>query len=132
MRIFLLLLIFVFGVMNNESFGDPGLADLQWKNRVLVILAPSENDPLLKRERATAAGDSSGFLERDLTLVVETAAGPLHRKFDISGDQFQVLLVGKDGHLARSWATPVGSEELFSIIDAMPMRQDEIRRRKKD
>jgi hypothetical protein len=100
---------------------------------VLVVLAPSENDPQWKEQRAIDAAGAAGFSERDLIEAAELGAeGPLHRKFGINVDDFQVLLIGKDGHVALQWAKPVGAEVLYSVIDRMPMRRDEMRRQKRD
>jgi hypothetical protein len=37
-------------------------------------------------------------------------------------------LVGKDGHTAVSSDKPLSADDLFARLDAMPMRQDEMRR----
>jgi hypothetical protein len=111
---------------------EPDLDGFKWKNRVLVVLAPSENDPQWKEQRAIDAAAVAGFSERDLVEVAESGAeGPLHRRFGIKVSDFQVLLIGKDGHCAQQWAKPVGSEVLYSLIDRMPMRREEMRRQKK-
>ena len=39
-----------------------------------------------------------------------------------------MVLVGKDGRVKRRRDEPMPPEELWAIIDAMPMRQDEMRR----
>jgi len=39
-----------------------------------------------------------------------------------------VFQVGKDGHTAISSDTPLSADYLFARVDAMPMRQDEMRR----
>jgi hypothetical protein len=110
------------------AFAETDLTSFKWKNRVLVILAPSADDPRLKEQRAIAAAGISGFSERDLVVVAETGSdGPLHRKFGLRVSDFQVLLIGKDGHLALQWTKPVSSEVLYSAIDKMPMRRDEMR-----
>jgi hypothetical protein len=41
-----------------------------------------------------------------------------------------VLLVGKDGGVKLSSSSPLSASTLFGTIDAMPMRIDEMRRRK--
>jgi hypothetical protein len=122
---------FATSLMNDAGIADLDLASLQWKKRVLVVLASSENNPLLKSQRAIAAKASAEFLERDLTVVSEITEGPLHQKYDVPGHAFQVSLIGKDGHTIGNWSKPISSEELFSIIDAMPMRRDEIRKKTK-
>jgi Domain of unknown function (DUF4174) len=37
------------------------------------------------------------------------------------------MLIGKDGHTALERSKPVGNQELFGRIDAMPMRRQEMR-----
>jgi hypothetical protein len=44
------------------------------------------------------------------------------------GRRFQVFLLGKDGHTAISSDKPLSADDLFAQVDAMPMRQDEMRR----
>jgi hypothetical protein len=46
------------------------------------------------------------------------------------GKHFQVFRVGKDGHTALSSDRPLSAAYLFGKIDAMPMRRDEMRRRR--
>src|SRR5271165_3175529 len=85
-----------------SAFADIDLAGFKWKNRVLVVLAPSESDTRLKEQRAIDAAAAAGFSERDLIEVAEIGAeGPLHRRFGIGISDFQVLLIGKDGHSAQ-------------------------------
>jgi hypothetical protein len=126
MRTFLLFIL-AGSLINNAGIADSDLAGRQSKKRVVVVLAPSENDPHLKSQRAIAAKAAAEFLDRDLILISEIAQGPLHQKYGVPSQQFQVLLIGKDGHTAANWSTPITSAELFSIIDVMPMRRDEIR-----
>jgi uncharacterized protein DUF4174 len=89
-----------------------------------------EQSPIEKPKSNRCEGFAE-FLERDLTVVSEIAEGPLHQKYDVPGHAFQVSLIGKDGHTIGNWSKPISSEELFSIIDAMPMRRDEIRKKTK-
>jgi Domain of unknown function (DUF4174) len=128
-RVFLFLIFTSFLSMIAVAGAD--LADYRWKNRVLVILAPSDNDPQLKEQRASAAASAAGFSERDLIVISEIGVeGPVHRKFGIRPSDFQVLLIGKDGRSTLHWPRPVSSEVIFSAIDRMPMRRDEISKQK--
>jgi hypothetical protein len=115
------------------AVADTDLSSLKWKNRVLMVLAPSENDSQWKEQRAIDTASAAGFSERDLIEVVEIGVeGPLHRKFGVKVSDFQVLLIGKDGHTARQWPKPVSSEVLYSVIDRMPMRREEMGRQRKE
>jgi hypothetical protein len=114
------------------AFAETDLSTFKWKNRVLVLLAPSDHDPRLGEQQATATAVAAGFSERDLIVVTEIGIeGPLHRMFGTRVGDFQVVLVGKDGDSTLQWSKPVSSEVLFSVIDKMPMRRDEMRQQRK-
>ena len=74
----------------------------------------------------------AGARERDLTLITAVGTSPeaeaLRRRFRLDG-AFHVLLVGKDGGAKLTSTEPVGPETILPLIDAMPMRQDEMRKR---
>ena len=59
-----------------------------------------------------------GLLERDIVVLT-----------DLNATKFEITLFGKDGGTKLSRSTLLEPEELFAIIDAMPMRRDEIRTR---
>lgn len=48
-------------------------------------------------------------------------------RFRVEPDTLAVLLVGKDGTVKHRSGEPVGPEEVFSLVDAMPMRRREMR-----
>ena len=53
-------------------------------------------------------------------------ASTLRQQFGLSSDQFAVLLLGKDGgEKFRSYRLP-DLDQIFALIDGMPMRQDEM------
>jgi len=47
------------------------------------------------------------------------------------GRRFKVYLVGKDSHTALASEAPISADALFKGVDAMPMRQDDMRRTRK-
>ena len=96
----------------------PDLAAHQWKHRVLIVDTPSvQAAPYLQQISAFDAA-AAGLKERDLEVITQTAA-----------PAFRVRLVGKDGGVKLDRSTPMTTGELFTIIDAMPMRQDEVSNR---
>ena len=107
--------------------GDP-LAPYRWRSRVLVALAPSTADPALAAQRRIFSGLGAAGRERDLVLVEATDGTPvgdaLRRRFGGAG--FRAVLVGKDGGEKLGAAVPLGADALFPLIDAMPMRRDEM------
>ena len=119
------------------------LKSVQWQNRPLLIFAPSQSDAMLAKQRAIVRRARSGFLERDM-IVVEivggsiqttvgrspsTTASAIRRHYGVGNGSFRVMLVGKDGGRKLSSRHVVSSGQLFGLIDSMPMRRDEMRRR---
>ena len=96
----------------------PDLAAHQWKHRVLIIDTPSmQSTPYLQQISAFDAAAAS-LKERDLQVITQTSA-----------PAFRVRLVGKDGGVKLDRDTPMTTDALFALIDAMPMRQEELSNR---
>jgi hypothetical protein len=136
-------------LMGSASAKEQETVDLtayQWKNRLLIVFSPAENDLVYQsfdeqlQRRAQEIGD------RDLLIfhVFESGEGRvthlplnkgqvlfLRREFSILSGQRVVILIGKDGEVKLRRALPVDLSEIFSVIDAMPMRQRERRERAK-
>ncbi|MBT9391673.1 DUF4174 domain-containing protein [Hymenobacter sp. NST-14] len=105
-----------------------------WRQRVLLICAPSAADASLLAQRNLLESAAAGLRERDLLvreLVLPELPAPDRaylRRLGVKTDAFQVLLLGKDGGLKRRDTQPVAPQTLFSTIDAMPMRRQEMKR----
>lgn len=120
----------------------------QWEYRLLFVFAPGETSEALAQQKAAFDGHDAGFRDRDLRVVAvtgaeqgtyrtvpdaepqsltEAAARRLRDRFNVSSDAFRVVLVGKDGTEKRRDAEPVSVRSVFDTIDAMPMRQREMR-----
>jgi hypothetical protein len=123
--------------------GDDPLDRYVWQNRIVVVIADSGQRRMLERQHRMLAEAGDGWLDRDLVVItivddlVEVdgtvngtlSASDLRRTFDGSVQGFRVLLIGKDGGVKRRSDAPVGAERLFAVIDAMPMRRQEMRTR---
>ena len=102
-----------------------------WRNRVLVVSAPSANGAVEEQRRIYRSA-ATGMSERQIVLVEalddSKRAKQVRAKISADGKRFQAFLIGKDGHTALSSDKPISAEYLFAKIDAMPMRRDEMRR----
>ena len=58
-------------------------------------------------------------------------AQSLRDKFDIARSENTVILIGKDGGIKLNRQDQTRLEDLFALIDAMPMRQEEMRQKKR-
>jgi hypothetical protein len=96
--------------------------------RPLYIFAPAADDARLAAQRDIIAARAAGFAERDVPVKEVVGASALRVRFGVPVDQFRVVLVGKDGGVKLSSLKPVSASQIFALIDAMPMRRDEMRR----
>ena len=123
------------GVAMSAEAENNSLASFQWKNRVLVVMAPSRQDESLAAQRRIVEQNASGMAERQIVLIEADAdderSRELRRQFSVGERAFKVVLVGKDGNAAVSSDRPLAAKELFGKVDAMPMRRDEMRRKEK-
>ena len=127
---------------------DFRVQDHQWEHRLLFVFAPSDTSEALVQQEDAFVEHDAGFRDRDLLLLTvtgadrgtrrtvpgadpksltEAAARRLRERFDVAPDVFRVVLVGKDGTEKRRDAEPVTTRSIFDTIDAMPMRQREMR-----
>ena len=116
------------------------LDDYKWKNRLLLVFAPKEDATY--QQQMQLFKEQPGFDERDLFVVQLLAEGTsrinnqpidaqlatqIRERFNVAPQEFQVILVGKDGTSKRRDRSPVPPAVIFNSIDAMPMRQQEMR-----
>jgi hypothetical protein len=117
-----------------------------WKHRLLVVFSPSANHPGALRQHGFFEQSAVGFRDREL-LYVPVVAGEttmvrqqrvdaeaqaaLRQEFGVESDAFAVLLIGKDGGVKLRRESPVANDELFALIDSMPMRQQEMRQQER-
>jgi hypothetical protein len=117
----------------------------QWKNRILLIFAPSAEDPVCRLLAAELNAQIAGVRERDLLIGEFFEAGPnrfagaslapesaeaLRRQFAVRKGAPTVILIGKDGEVKLRREGSVQAAEIFALIDSMPMRQKEMGNRK--
>jgi hypothetical protein len=135
--------------MANTVFGQgPGGIELRgymWKNRLLLVFAPLEDDARYRGLDRELREQGDAIVERDLLVfhVLENGVSRLGRspidtqsaallrdRFSVKQGQFLVVLIGKDGGEQLRRAGGVDITEIFSLIDSMPMRQREMRERR--
>lgn len=116
------------------------LTQYQWKNRVLLVSAPTEDDKNLIKQQDALALAPEGFADRDMVLVtlldntVSTAedreltseeVATARAALGIRPGSFALRLIGKDGSVKLSRETATSMTGIYALIDTMPMRQIE-------
>jgi hypothetical protein len=119
------------------------LAQFRWESRVVVIFPDKDNARTARQENQLMA-DRPGLEERDV-VVLKVAGDTVRPLFGAVEDldakalardlaapppgEFMAFLVGKDGTVKLTIGEPISAAELFTIIDAIPMRSAEAVRR---
>jgi len=122
--------------------GIVSLAALRNRARPLLVFAPRPDDPQLEIQLRRLAADAPSLTERNVVVIAipyqsptttaatltATDAETARRRFNVPPTDFAVILLGKDGGEKLRSAKPLTLDQLRQTIDAMPMRQEEMRR----
>lgn len=115
----------------------------------ILVACPSDKYAI---DRISPKMDWEGFYERDLELVTVSEKFPnVYLTYFVDGNvlrdplvgeyverivkrskcdqETSFVLIGKDGGVKRRWTGQLSITDLFQMIDAMPMRQYEMRTR---
>lgn len=117
--------------------------------RPVLVFSPSGSDPRIRKELAQLDDAADDMMDRNEMLVPIVADGrgyaapldapaaqfsaaqmaALRARFHVSPSQFAVILIGEDGQAKLASGSPIAMERLNRVVDAMPMRQQEMQRR---
>ncbi len=116
--------------------------------RILLLFTPTTSDPRFTAQQQLLENHASEISERDL-IIIPVVFNPrfpaenqpnsisispaepirLRSRYHIQPAVFTAILLGKDGVVKLRSPTPVTMEKLTTLIDSMPMRQQEVRDR---
>ena len=116
------------------SFGQvPTPEDYRWKNRLILLFAPAGSDTALQQQVAVLTEKKGEVTDRDLLYFQIHPDSPeavkLFRGYEVARDGFTLLLIGKDGGVKLRSRKVVPFMKIADLIDGMPMRRAEMRRR---
>lgn len=104
----------------------PGLDDLQWVGRPLVVFADTPDDPKYVQQMAWLHADPAPLADRLVVILTDTdpaADGPLRQRLRPRG--FGLVLIDTDGRVAHRRPLPATVREISNMIDRMPSRRQE-------
>lgn len=144
MKFSLLVLFSIISLMTSSQT----LEKHRWENRILLVISEENNSNEEYSNQLQVINDSfEGYTERK--LIVYTVLPDKYRLLGITTNQeanwiknsklystynknkkpFKVVLIGLDGSVKKERNAAINSEELFAIIDGMPMRRSELNRK---
>ncbi|WP_147103558.1 DUF4174 domain-containing protein [Tateyamaria sp. syn59] len=110
----------------------PDLNELVWEKRPIIVFADSPNDPNFAQQMDFLEARADELAERDVIVLTDTdpsVDSDLRLTFRPRG--FMLVLVGKDGGVKLRKPFPWDVREITRSIDKMPIRQREIRERRR-
>ncbi|MGI9366185.1 MAG: DUF4174 domain-containing protein [Rhizobiaceae bacterium] len=119
------------------------LESLKWEKRPILLFAKSRSFAQLGKQLDLLRDYRPDLQERDIVVLSTTGnqetssaigyvsidrgtARLLRRRFAPDMKGLTVILIGKDGGEKGRWTSVVEPQEIFDLIDSMPMRQQEI------
>ena len=115
-------------------------------SRILIIFTPSVEKDIYLWQQRELEGNVLGMIDRDLVVAVVNSSGrsfegeqeisdeevkELRKKFKVKDHEYVVFLLDKDSQLKYRDDKPVAMEDIFAIIDAMPLRKQELEDRRR-
>ena len=120
------------------------LKSFEWKNRILVI---GGDDSKYQIQFDNLEVNKNEYIDRDMVVILinkdeskisyDGFKGFKNLDFDstlslkkrFNFEDFNLILIGKDGGVKYNTNEPVKINKIFEIIDKMPMRMQEIKER---
>lgn len=140
-----LLLVIMIITAQAQDTPDSLLESHLWENRVVVLLTTEEDNTTYIEQRRALASEQDELKERDIviydivrysfakqdgSILPHVSATAFFDAFHdmIDSHDFTLLLIGKDGDVKRIEHNFIAPDIMFQQIDAMPMRQRDIRK----
>ena len=112
---------------------NTNIKGLEWAQRPIVVFANSDKDPNFISQMEFLSQDIKALKERDIVVLVDTnpsVPSALRKKLRPHG--FAFILIGKDGQVKLRKPSPWNIREIARVIDKMPIRQQEITRKRQE
>lgn len=98
----------------------------QNEKRMLLLFAANGNERILSKQKQLLNTDTQGLQQRDIEVKIYTSTDVTVWKRNHIRGSFTAVLIGKDGGEKLRSHEPVTTKKLFAVIDAMPMRKEEM------
>jgi hypothetical protein len=118
------------------------LESFQWENRILVLFASHSDDESYQTQINKFSSLDDQFKDRDLILfsifnvgcstlndevISDSSSQSIRERLSPQENSYFIFLIGKDGGVKLKQDEVLEPDELFRVIDRMPMRQREMR-----
>ena len=131
----------------NASASSSLLTEYRWEKRPLLIFSPHHMDAKLQDMTSRIELSKCQLDDRDMVIGIFPATGnsrlnkrpvppgqaaAIRHDYNIQSDTFSILLIGKDGYEKYRSEQVSDLNDIFSLIDGMPMRRQEMASKRTD
>ncbi len=143
----IILTILFFSFMSNSCQAQSknhSLKTHQWQNRLLLVIAKDSADLNFQQQIYHLSQNQKDLIERKLVVykvlpnqlcmglenMEMVSSHDLYKKYNPQSTAFKVVLIGLDGRVKLKQTELLYIDNLNGVIDAMPMRMNELRNKK--
>jgi len=141
-KVFLKIIVFTIGLLSVESYSQ-NLESHKWINRVLIVKTTNIKSEKYVNQLKVFQNFNDQLKERKLIIYKitndefssinyitnKTIYGKVSKKINEKilneNQNFELVLIGLDGNIKLKRNEILTTEDLFSVIDSMPMRKYE-------
>lgn len=138
----LITISFILVMMTSCQAQKNTLKTHQWQNRLLMVIASDTTNASYQKQITHLTKNKKDLIERKLLIYKVfpnkhmkglennemVSSKDLYTKYNSKSQSFKVVLIGLDGGIKLKQSAIISIEKLNGIIDAMPMRINELRR----
>lgn len=138
---FLKIIVLLFFASQTSLCMSQEIESNTWENRVLLIITQDNHNTTFSNQIKELQANENGLSERKVKIYqvkkelfklglknsLWQKPSNLYKKFNKENVNFKVVLIGLDGGVKLSKTNFVSCKKLFSFIDIMPMRREEIK-----
>jgi hypothetical protein len=143
------IILVMIGCSSLFNLNAQNLKEHEWKNRILIIKSSDIKSKKYREQLKEFRNSIEDLIDRKFILykitgddyvLIDYENSKLNNSGKISGklteevlnqkEDFEVILIGLDGGIKLQRTKILTKEDLFKITDSMPMRRDELTRKK--
>lgn len=126
--------VFLFMAVSTQVFSQ-SLESYRWKNRIIILTGNQEevNESLSNYTNKTGINERKVMFfcldGKQLIPLPKNEKSILYTKPTFINNSYHFYLIGLDGGMKEKRMQAMSQKELFELIDSMPMRATELRKR---
>ena len=116
-------LTLIFVILSFVELSDQDVSSYKWQNRIILISGLTQSDFYQKQLKTLNEIKFKNSLQERKLIIIET------NSTNSSTAAFNIKIIGLDGGVKLCSNEPISSNTIIELIDSMPMRMAEMRRK---